>query len=302
MVKFTTKVYLFGHSEFEELDTPILRGLISGVDFVYFECGVASLDDTKLRSKREFSWNKYSKNGELDELLRTRLDKGFHADSGVNFVIDQARNNGKTPNIVFEKYDKPIQDYMLLRAKPIESYVRGFPLESVLELQQTFLEKTEYQQQEREDHEARYIESLAGSRLVLFGAAHVDLVDKIGESAEVYFPFEDYPISFETKMLQEFRRTGKVNPEFFQKSIMEAIARRSVGVILRDSDSYEKVEILSHYYANTLTTEQIEGFRTYSKLMMFLNGRITDGEIFNRYLQEELKLDSVEDTTNGIRR
>lgn len=273
--------YLWTHSEIEELKTPILEQLVRQADCIFLE-DVSS--DLAITTEIENDFNRYSQKGILAEKLRPAVSGPFPTDPAGAFLLNLTK--GTTKRYVFEKTLEADFDYNGERDLSTFAFFK-YHLGQALKIKQEFLQKSERYQQVRERDVAEQIVVIPETTLVLFGAAHQDLAEIVSRKRPTitHYPYPDYPLSYETKMMQAFRQTGSIDKELYLRCVMESIAEKALKGMFRESSI---TTLIANRYATILTPDQIADYSDYastcSRLVISIDHSITQHTVFLSYL------------------
>lgn len=288
--------YFWAHGSIEntkesmiELDTLILKKLIKRANIIFKEF---ITDDIETVYQIEKDWNDYISNGEMSETLRLCLDGQF-PDTHTLYMAELMKGTNK--RFVFEKSLEAPFDLEEENKNTNRAFLE-YDLDRALEIKEEFLTESENYQIEREKSVSEQILAIPDTTLVIFGAGHPELEKEVANYriTETHYPYLDYPISYETQMRHEFRKTGKINKELYLRNMMEQITIKGVKENLKGREQ----DLVVHYYTSLLTPEQIIECRDYivscSRFLL-----VSKQDIFESYLKKE-SLPSIQEVLKTI--
>lgn len=269
--------YFSEHNIPEQLDTPVLAGLIERADVIYMEFASDTEDDLSSAERKEKILNAYSISGIISTPeLQAVLNNPQHH---VSIFLRQTRGTQK--RYVVERTQPPPFDYEA-EDKRTHAAFFDYPLERAMEMRRAFLERAVPYYDDVEHAVAQQIAAIPEAVLVSFGAGHPELPELVtGRLVEVHYPFEDFPVTYGTKQELHFKRTGKLSEELYLRSRMEMFARAG----LRKSGlPHHDIVRLAHHYASAFTPEQILGYR--DRVLSYANtGVLVPRGYFESYLR-----------------
>lgn len=275
----------------DELNTPTFANLVARVDVVFQEFVSSDLDAT---GEIEKDWNTYIKTGILPEKLKGCISRDNPLEDYL-FMTELMLNTNK--RLVLERTLEADFNYNQENNQTTTAFFEN-TLEQALEATRRFLNKSQPYQEERERDITSQIIAIPATVLVVFGFGHPELEKRVAQyrPTEIHYPYEKYPLSFETELTLKFRETKQVDQELYLRDIAEQIARRAIGS--RNLTS-KCVDIISHHYAATLTTAQIIALGEYIvSCRKFILGA-TPSAVFESYLAKE-NLPSIEEVKNRL--
>ena len=281
--------YLWAHgggrnyNPMDELDTPILRSLVERSEVVFLEFVSWDLKST---AELERDWNTHIKTGDMPSKLRACISPSNPLEDYLFLAELMSKGRKK---LILEKY--PRADFNFVgEDQETHNVFYESSLERAIQEKEKFLWKAQPYQIEREKMVTETISTIPNTALVIFGAGHPELPQKVSlrRPTEVHYPYTGYPKSYayETQMSMQFRITGKVNPELFCKSQMQNMSRNCISDGEKRYTS-RQLDLLAHHYATIMTPEQIIGFKNYFISSSTLLVGICASDIFDSYLRKE---------------
>jgi len=249
-----TTFYLWAHSEFEELATKNFELLLLDHDVIYVEQTGPS---NGVHEEIENAWNNYSLYGSLCDRLRKMLQT-TNQDIGIlqsQYLLSKAK--GK--RFVFEKSPQDCSWVVDAEEKLSNMWI-NYPFSYMEKVKSEFLKQYLDCQIPREEQVILEILAL-DSPLVLFGAAHTQLPVMTLEKRIVrtQFPFDLYPQAYEIQVIDEFRRTGILNPDLYACEIIESVLYHAFKS--DEQQPAERAALLANAYTGMMSGGQIHEFR-----------------------------------------
>lgn len=165
-----------------------------------------------------------------------------------------------------------------------------YPLSCFSDVLMGYLTKTEDYQAERDKSVAKQISSIPGITLVIFGAGHPEIADRVAadRDIEIHFPYKDYKTSYDSQLRQLFRKTGKADVELFMRDLMDGLARAAIRRMSENGLTERELDSIADYYASTLKQDQIIAYVQYVNFASKIGMRGQDsGHIFESWLKRE---------------
>ncbi|MBI2665690.1 hypothetical protein HYX12_03660 [Candidatus Woesearchaeota archaeon] len=286
----STDLYLWGHIQFEELDTPKFNELSSS-NAVIFREGVAYGGFEYMRLI-EATVNEYAATANEPKEWNWLLQNSspLHRREFIFLVEILKRNKSR---LVMERTLPPSRfDYVQVEQTGIQAFFDYESPADAAKVQEQCLALTQGYEQQRERGICRQLLAIDNSAvLTVIGFGHRSIADDIrreGKKVEAHFPYEGYLELFQMKMQEDFRLTGKVDPEIYARAVVELYLRQLI-INQPENSAIKQQNNALRYYTNTITNGQIAKLRR-----NMLETKVRDAASFSRFAEDE-GLKSLED-------
>lgn len=281
------------YNPMDQLDTPILRNLMERSEVVFQEFVSWNLEST---AELERDWNTYIRTGDMPSKLKVCISPSNPLEDYL-FIANLMSKGRK--RLMLEQYPRADFDFVGEDQETNNIFYES-SLERAIAEKEAFLRKAQSYQLERESLVAEKIVMIPQTVLVIFGAGHPELPQKVAlkKTTEIHYPYAGYPQMYETLMAMQFRVTGKVNPELYCRMQMENMSRNAIYDSGKKYTS-RQLDLLAHHYATIMTPEHIVAFKDYMVSSSTLLVGICASDVFDSYLKKE-NLPPVEEAVARI--
>ncbi len=254
------------------LVTDKFKELVRRSEVLCVECVGSDLDQIR---EEETKWNECTASGDLSQF--PTIAPPF---SSLGYLLA-----GSGKRIVLEKSLKPEWDH----GEVYQQFCLAFydaTLERAFEIAQAALGRIIPYHQEREARVAQDLTGITEKTLIIFGLAHRPLADIVASirPVEVHTPFEDSNLPIECLVMDNFRKTGKLDRELYMRSVLEASLLKAIEGY-RSYNRAEKERIAAEY-VKLFTTDQIIALRDAYLRLQDQHPRATIGDAFERFVQK----------------